>query len=203
MPSQEPILHPVPIKALHPTQMTVGLREVAAKRRQWREHGKDARAEFLGRHMIPAVMGPKNRYYPIDHHHLVRALYDEGVKSILVNVVADLRAVQKQSFWIFLDHNRWCHPYDASGKRRDFGSIPNSIGELHDDPFRSLAGEVRRAGGFAKESTPFVEFMWSDFFRRRLKRKAVESDFAAALARAVKLAKSRDADYMPGWCGPA
>jgi hypothetical protein len=36
-----------------------------------------------------------------------------------------------------------------------------------------------------------------------MKRKAVDSDFAAALARAVKLAKSRDADYMPGWCGPA
>ena len=125
------------------------------------------------------------------------------MKSILVNVIADLRAVQKQSFSIFLDHNGWCHPYDASGKRRDFDSIPNSIGELDDDPFRSLAGEVRRAGGFAKESTPFVEFMWSDFLRRRMKRKAVESDFAAALARAVKLAKSRDADYMPGWCGPA
>ena len=59
MPAREPILHPVPIKALHPTQMTVGLREVAAKRKQWLEHGKDARAEFLGRHMIPAVMGPK------------------------------------------------------------------------------------------------------------------------------------------------
>ena len=72
-----------------------------------------------------------------------------------------------------------------------------------DDPFRSLAGAVRRAGGFAKESTPFVEFLWADFLRRRIKRKDVDKDFARALAAAVKLARSKNVDYMPGWCGPA
>src|SRR5436305_4773273 len=30
-----------------------------------------------------------------------------------------------------------------------------------DDPYRSLAGEVRRAGGYAKEATPFSEFLWA------------------------------------------
>jgi hypothetical protein len=72
-----------------------------------------------------------------------------------------------------------------------------------DDPFRSLAGELRRAGGFAKDTTPFSEFLWADFLRRRLKRKNVEQDFARAVEKALELAKSRDADYLPGWCGPA
>ena len=53
--------------------------------------------------------------------------------------------------------------------------------QLKDDPFRSLAGELRRAGGFAKETTPFSEFLWADFFRRKIKRKAVEADFSAAM----------------------
>lgn len=203
MPSQEPILHPVPIGDLHPTQITVGYREVAAKRQQWRDHVKSTRPEYLGQHMIPVILGPKDRHYVVDHHHLVRALHDEGVKDILVNVIRDLRDIHKRSFWIFLDHHGWCHPYDDEGTRRDFDSIPSSIAELRDDPYRSLAGEVRRAGGFAKDATPFVEFVWSDFLRRRIRRKDVEKRFPASLAKAVKLAKSKDAGYMPGWCGPA
>ena len=71
-----------------------------------------------------------------------------------------------------------------------------------DDPFRSLAGELRHAGGFAKDTTPFSEFLWADFLRRRMKRKFVERDFGGAVKQALKLARSLDADYLPGWCGP-
>jgi hypothetical protein len=38
--------------------------------------------------------------------------------------------------------------------------------------------------------------------RTRVKRGAITSDFAKALATALKLAKSKDASYLPGWCGP-
>jgi hypothetical protein len=30
----------------------------------------------------------------------------------------------------------------------------------------------------------------------------VEQDFSAAAERALKFAKSVEADYLPGWCGP-
>jgi hypothetical protein len=76
------------------------------------------------------------------------------------------------------------------------------VSKLIDDPFRSLAGELRRAGGFAKDTTPFSEFLWADFFRRRINRKLVESDFAHALESALQLAKSKEANSLPGWCGP-
>jgi hypothetical protein len=72
---------------------------------------------------------------------------------------------------------------------------------LIDKPFRSLAGELRRVGGFAKDTTPFGEFLWADFLRRRMKRKIVETDFDGALEPALKLTKSEDADYLPGWRG--
>src|SRR5215470_6177873 len=64
------------------------------------------------------------------------------------------------------------------------------------------AGELRRVGGFAKDTTPFSEFLWADFLRRRMKRKSVESDFDGAINEALQLAKSKDANYLPGWCGP-
>ena len=106
-------------------------------------------------------------------------------------------------FWIVLDHHSWVHPYDHQGRRVDFARIPKRVDGLKDDPFRSLAGELRRAGGFAKDVTPFSEFLWADALRRRVKRKMVEGDFGRALEMALKFAKSQDAIYLPGWCGPA
>ena len=200
---REPLLTPVPIKALRPTQITVGMREVYEKRQRWRQFNEKKKAQFLGRHMIPVIWGPKERHYVIDHHHLSRALQDEGQKDVLVTVVADLRALDRDAFWVVLDHRGWCHPYDSDGRRRDFEDIPPGVAELEDDPFRSLAGELRRAGGFAKETTPFSEFLWADFLRRRMPRKTVEKDFDKAIEKALDLAKSQEAHYLPGWCGPA
>ena len=73
---REPVLNPVAISELRPTQISVGLREVAEKQRQWREQAGDKGSEFLGRHMIPVVLGPKERHYIVDHHHLCRALHE-------------------------------------------------------------------------------------------------------------------------------
>ena len=117
--------------------------------------------------MIPVVLGPDERYYVVDHHHLARALHDEGVKDILVTVIGDLTMVDRDAFWGVMDNKRWVYPYDAKGERRHFKDLPKSVADLKDDPFRSLAGELRRAGGFAKDTTPFSEFLWADFLRRQ------------------------------------
>lgn len=202
MPQRDPTLKPIPIADLRPTQMTLGLREVEEKRRQWRELAEKHGPEFLGHHMVPTVLGPKGRHYVLDHHHLVRALHDEGVKQVLATVEANLSVLTKTSFWIYLDNRSWCHPYDDEGVRRDFDAIPDHIGALKDDPYRSLAGELRRAGGFAKDTTLFSEFLWADYLRGRIKPKAVAKNFENALAKALALAKSKDASYLPGWCGP-
>ncbi|MGC1562593.1 MAG: ParB-like protein [Bradyrhizobium sp.] len=201
---REPTLQPIPILALRPTQMTVGMREVKDKRKRWRDHrSKKKQAELLGHHMIPVVHGPDDRFYVIDHHHLARALHDEGVRDILVTVVADLTMVDRDAFWVVLDDRKWVYPYDAKGERRHYRDIPKSVVDLKDDPFRSLAGELRRVGGFAKDTTPFSEFLWADYLRRRLSRKGVEQNFDKALERALALAKDKAAIYLPGWCGPA
>jgi hypothetical protein len=199
---REPTLTPVAIADLRPTQITVGFREVAEKRQSWRARSDAKGGAFLGSHMIPVILGPKGRLYVIDHHHLARALLDEGQDKILTNTVADLSTLTKDSFWVVMDCKGWCHPYDATGKRRDFAAIPTAVAALVDDPFRSLAGELRRAGGYAKDTTPFSEFIWADFLRNRIKRAAVEADFGKTLKQALTLAKGPEADYLPGWCGP-
>jgi hypothetical protein len=174
---REPVLTTVAIDDLRPTQITVGMREVQAKRKRWRDTGTKKGEEFLGKHMIPVILGPKERHYVIDHHHLARALHDEKVKQIAVTVVSNLSVLDLDAFWTVMDNRSWMHPFDA--------------------------GELRRAGGYAKDTTPFSEFLWADFMRRRMKRKLVERDFDRAVEKALQLAKSPEANYLPGWCGPS
>ena len=199
---REPIYKPTPLKELRPTQITVGMREVEEKRRRWREkHGKKA-GKFLASHMIPVVLGPMGRPYVTDHHHLARALHEEGVKEVATTTVLDLSRLDLDAFWFVLDNRALMHPFDTRGERRHYRDIPNSIDKLVDDPYRSLAGELRRVGGYAKDTTPFSEFLWANFLRRRIDRKEIEDHFKRAVDKALKLAKSGDADYLPGWCGP-
>lgn len=152
--------------------------------------------------MVPVVLGPKKRNYVVDHHHMARALLDEGVKDVLVTVTSDLSKLDKDAFLTVLDNRGWMHPFDENGKRCGYDALPKSMADLVDDPYRSLAGELRRQGGFAKDTTPFSEFLWADFLRRRIGRGAVAKCFDKAMKRALVLAKNEDADYLPGWCGP-
>ncbi len=199
---REPVLTTVAIVDLRPTQITVGMREVLAKRKRWRETGAKKGGKFLGKHLIPVILGPIHRHYVVDHHHLARALHDEGVKDVAVAVFADLSGLDRDAFWTVMDNRNWMHPFDDAGRRRHYRDIPKSVTGLVDDPFRSHAGELRRAGGFAKDTTPFSEFLWADFLRRRMKAKAVKADFDRAIEKALQLAKSAEAGYLPGWCGP-
>ncbi len=121
---------------------------------------------------------------------------------VLVTVVLNLQRLDKDEFWVFMDNRGLVHPFDEKGKRQTYSDIPKSIKDMIDDPFRSLAGALRRKGGYAKDTTPFSEFLWADFLRRRLDHGDVKKDFAAALDAALDLAKKTDADHLPGWCGP-
>jgi hypothetical protein len=199
---RDPYLQPTPILSLRPTQMTLGLNEVYVKRAAWKKKTAGDLTKFLAAHMVPVITGLKGEPYLIDHHHLARALYEEGLRSVFVTVVADLSRLSTEYFWNMMDFHGWAHPYDAKGRRRPFSELPKTVKGMEDDPYRSLAGELRALGGFAKDSTPFSEFLWADFLRPRIKPKAIKADFAAALTEALALAKTPDADYLPGWSGP-
>lgn len=199
---REPVFHPTPILSLRPTQITLGFEEVSAKRNVWKTKLAEQLSSFLQSHLVPAVLGPGREPYLIDHHHLARALYDEGVEDVFVTAVADLSRLPEPLFWNVMDMHGWTHPYDSKGRRRAYSDLPKTIRGMEDDPYRSLAGELRNIGGFAKDATPFSEFLWADFLRSRIKAKAIRTDFKGALAEALTLAKTGDADYLPGWCGP-
>ncbi len=191
----------VPVDHLRPTQMTVGAREISLKRKEWRDASKDEKAKLLRRHVLPAVIGPKGRPYIVDHHHFARALLEEDAGPVATYVVSDLEHLPKREFWTYLDNSAWCHAYDAEGVRCQLEDIPKKLEDLADDPYRSLAGALIRAGGCAKSTRPFAEFLWADYLRHRIDRKLVDADWPSAVEGAMTLAKDKDARSLPGWCG--
>ncbi|MGS0743407.1 ParB-like protein [Glaciimonas sp. GG7] len=201
MPNAHPQLVSVKLEKLHPTQITVGKEEVARKRKQWETLSKKSRTAALAQHWFPAISGPEGVHYIVDHHHFGLALIEEEVKTVFLLILKDLSYVNPARFWTVMDHHQWVHPYDGNGVRCKFDAIPRRLEQLQDDPYRSLAGELRRAGGYAKEVTPFSEFLWADFFRSKIPLVMLEQNFAKAIVKAKKLASSQDARYLPGWTG--
>lgn len=196
-------LFKVELHQLRPTQLTVGFAEVQAKRGLWSAMGKAQRQDFLKGHWFPAVLGPGGHHYIVDHHHLGLALLQESVVTSFVVLLKDLSMLDKDEFWTLMDHHQWVHPYDAKGRRRTAADLPKALTDLTDDPYRSLAGEVRHAGGFPKDATPFAEFLWADFFRRRITKTQLKRDGAACLETAVALCHTPAASHLPGWSGQA
>jgi hypothetical protein len=189
------------LSALHPTQMTVGRREVAIKRREWSALKGKERKQVLQRHCFPVVLGARGRHYIVDHHHFGLALHEEGVKAVWMMELDDLSWLKPSQFWSAMEYWQWVHPYDADGKRRDFGALPSRLQDLRDDPYRSLAGEVQRAGGFAKDTAPYSEFLWADYFREKVSRALLRNHYGRATKAAIKLSHKQDARYLPGWAG--
>jgi hypothetical protein len=196
-------VHLVPAKlaALRPTQMTVGYREVKAKRKHWKTLSKKARKAAIESHWFPAVLGPDNAYFIVDHHHLGLALIEEDVTDVKAMLLKDLSWLDETIFWRMMEHNQWVHPFGTDGKRQDFSRLPTVLTDLKDDPYRSLAGELRTAGGYAKDATPFSEFLWADYLRPKIALASIRKDFAKALEAALNHAHAQDARYLPGWSG--
>lgn len=193
----------MPLDGLRPTQMAVGMRAVGAKRRKI-ERIADSRRKlrtFLEKRPVPAVLGPKERPYIIDHHHLSLALWQSDVDEVFVSLVADLSDLPKRAFLSAMAERGWLHAYDSSGREACPTRLPKAIHHLRPDPYRDLAWAVREAGGFEKTNTPFVEFRWANFFRDRIPEAMLSRDFDRAHKRAMRFARSSEAQHLPGSLG--
>ena len=159
--------------------MTLGMGEVARKRKILERRRAARRSpNSSATHMVPVVVGPGGQRYLIDHHHLARALHDEGVDSVFVTVIGDLGKADPAHFWND-GFPRLDASVDEKGQRRAYAELPKTVEGLKDDPYRSLSGALRRQGGFARDSTPFSEFVWAEFSAAH-QAEGLKRDFAAA-----------------------
>jgi hypothetical protein len=161
--------------------MCVGYREVREKRRRWQASRDSNDGKSLVIPVTPVVLGPGSQLFAVDCHHWMCMLADEGVGDVPVTVLADHSGLEPGLFWLTLERLGWCHPCDSEGRRQDYSQIPSSMKELQDDPFRSLASALKRAGVIVKDERAFSEFTWADELRRFMSKCEVEQDFATAL----------------------
>jgi hypothetical protein len=190
-----------PLHDLRPTQLTVGMRKVAEKRRQLKTVPAKKRQTHMAAQLYPAVKGPGDAFYILDHHHEAMAALQENAEIVSVGLVCDLSHLSKDAFWIYLDHRSWVHCYDQHGHRRFFGDVPKRFEDMVDDPYRSLSASVEEAGGFAKPDQPFFEFLWANHFRSHIAAANLRKDYKHAVDEAVRLARSKKSQFLPGWAG--
>ncbi|MBI1649366.1 ParB-like protein [Hyphomicrobium sulfonivorans] len=193
-------IHRVAVDALRPTQMAVGMRAVEAKREKLARLTRRPRklTHYLQRRAIPAVLGPGEELYIIDHHHLSLALFQSGVPDTFVRVVADFSNRRRLAFLRAMQAHGWLRSCDGEGRTISPVLLPATVGHLQADHYRDLAWSVREAGGFRKSPIPFSEFVWADFFREHIPAELVQQDFLSAHRSAMRIARSRSASHLPG-----
>lgn len=154
---------------LRPTQFTLGMIEVQEKVEKMKKMNLSQKEKYLEERRVPCILGPQNQHYSIDRHHLIRACWELGEKSMHVLLVADLSHLEEEDFWEVMKKARWVFLMDQFGNGPHSEKLlPRDIRGMADNPYRSLSWMVREAGGYQKEGIPFIEFYWADIFRKQI-----------------------------------
>lgn len=195
-----------PILDLKPMQIAAGMIEVKEKADDLREKKVKESEAWLKERSVPVLEDYKGRKRPVDHHHETRAAWEAGLDKIYTHRYLDdelharLKALPRAQFYavtramgLFYDRDQFgAGPHDPN-------HLPEDVRGMADDPFRSVAWQVRKRGGYDKTAVPFAEFKWAQYFRERVKTYPTRADFETAVAEALALAHDAAAKDLPGW----
>lgn len=191
----------IKIKSLHPTQFAVGYWEIDKRSEKVLVKSGEKLEKYLQEHVGKIVIGPGGEPYIIDRHHLACIMQRTGKSTtIYATVEANFRSATIDSFWSELINRKWVYLYDENGKGPlDPKVLPGKIEDLKNDPYRSIAWEVRELGGFHKTDDPFAEFQWANFFRSRIAASRLSTNMQQLVQDAMQLCHSSDASKLPGY----
>jgi hypothetical protein len=188
---------------LKPTQFAIGMLEVDHKIEELREVKKKVLKQYIKENPIPVIISPHGELYMVDHHHFLAVCYHMGVKKVYIKVIKDLSRSKLSfaDFWKWMHKSKNVYPYCQFGEGpRKALYLPRDIRGLADDPYRSLAWFVRKAGGYDSSDKNFAEFKWANFFRdRKLLDKHGTMGLPQAMVKATQLAQSKAAKGLPGY----
>lgn len=189
---------------LRPTQFAVGMLEVDEKIHELSQYSKKKLKKVIKDNVVPVVRGPDRDLYIVDKHHFLTVCYQLGIKKVRIEIIKDFNndsVLTYEKFWEWMLSTRNSYPYCQFGEGpREALYLPHDIRGLADDPYRSIAWFVRKAGAFENSDKNFAEFQWANFFRsKRLLQKHGKKGLPEALVEAVKLSQSDEAKDLPGF----
>ncbi|HXT01513.1 MAG TPA: ParB-like protein [Elusimicrobiota bacterium] len=195
----------VKVLDLKPMQIPVGMYEVEDKAKALKAMSGKKADEWLRKKSVPVVTDYKGRKRPVDHHHEARAAWEAGHDEVYARHYFDdelhdaIKDLPKAQFYAVTRAMGLYYDRDERGVESGPSALPADTRGHTDDPYRSLAGKVRDAGGYDKTSEPFAEFKWANFFRGRVKIGPKRDDFDRAVAEALRLVHDPAAKDLPGY----
>lgn len=188
---------------LKPTQFSLGFYEVEVKIEKIKKMKPEELTKYLNEKKVPVIIGPNNKPYMIDRHHLVRCCWELGIESVCVNVTSDLSHLSVEDFWEVMIKARWCHLYDQFGSGpHSYELLPENIRSMSNDPYRSLAWVLRENKVFIKQGNkvPFIEFYWANYLRKGVKYEHGKDGMKIMYKASMDfLKKDKDAKNLPGF----
>ena len=195
----------VDIDDVRPTQFAVGVKEVEYQAEKIAKKDSDGElADYKKKKIGTVVIGPNGVLYLVDGHHFARSLLKYGSTTMWIEIEKDYSDLDGSDFWAKMKEKNFMYLKDETGTTRKPSELPKKFSALKNDPYRSLAWMVRKSDGFSNDDdTPFLEFLWADFFRSRIELSANASPagWKKALKEAMKLAESNKTSHLPGWSG--
>jgi hypothetical protein len=213
------------LSELMPTQNAVGMDEVNAKVKKFKQRSDEQLLDYLTPRVVPVIIGNGGKCYLIDHHHLTISLWlAKGDMEVPVLVTRNWSVIKGDHFWKAMAANHCVYPFDALGAGpSNPGTLKQHVKDLDNDLYRSLSWVVREAYGYVKDvdNAIFAEFKWGSFFRTRVifneqltsKKKnpaemtledikqADPDDYGDKIGYAKYLASSPEAAGLPGFVG--
>jgi len=196
---------------VRPTQFSVGMQAVRCKQAKIEKKSKKKLVKWLQKkkRRVPAVIGPDGRFYITDRHHMATALYraqpsldktwTADDKRLMLHIDYNLYAIDDTTrltmdqFWDNMSGTRYPNAmndgvqrvwlYDEKGMHpMDPYLLPDNLGEMLDDIYRTLSRWVRKTCGYLKAGDPqcafvrtmgppplYLEFVWANYLRQAVR----------------------------------
>ncbi|MBF0339818.1 MAG: ParB/Srx family N-terminal domain-containing protein [Magnetococcales bacterium] len=201
----------LPVDQAHPTQFAVGLVSVDCKKREMEKAHKEGKLEGLlceEGHLVPVVIGPGNKLYITDHHHLSSSIWRAEIpaedKWVYAYVYQDWSKKKSDEFWrdMIESNLAWLYDDKGDGPLNPY-MLPSHVDDLLNDPFRTLSRWLRDCGCYSKDVLKerkekictkgkflpeghakafFIEFRWANFLRENVKLELSNPDFSRTCA---------------------
>jgi hypothetical protein len=192
----------VDARTVHPTQFTLGWREVVYKAALFDGKSEKEIVKYLKKKDVPLVIGPGGVPYVTDGHHTLRGLIaaQRADKTAYGHVLANWATLEPTEFWRRMVAANYAYLRDASGTDQPADRLPATLATMARDPYRGLTWALKEAEVFTElKDVYFQEFFWADYLRDKVKwNDDNDADFARAVAAATRLAQAPEAQHLPG-----